>query len=705
MSQPQRSIRALLALTVLAGAAAPAVSQQRFTESTDVVVVEVPVQVLDKDGQPVRGLTAGDFEVYEGRKKLPVTGFNTVDLYAPGATPASARNVPPAARRHFLMLFDLSNSEPKSIVKARLAARGVLAALRPSDLVAVGTYSSQGPQLILGFTSDRQQIQAALETLGLPQLVDRTPDPLRLTLDRTLDEFATTTRAGLAGGAVEEAILDVARDNARDSDRADRSAQRAALRSMTRSLTDLARMMGNVQGRKYVVYLSEGFDASVLQGTSKADEQNDESLAVESGDIANVDSEKRFGSTSSANAIEAMLESFRRADCVIQAVDIGGLRDAGDPQGQHANGRDSLFQMAHGTGGDLFENFNDLSSAMGKMLERTGVTYVLAVQPENLQMDGAWHKIRVELKQGRGARVVHRDGFYAPRPYTMRSPLEKVLSAADQVMGGTESGSLRVSAMATSFRSGGDKAYVPVVLAVPGSGLLQGFQGPVLPVEIYVYALDETGGVHDYLTQTIGLDVVKVEPALRQNGLKFFGHLELAPGTYSLRALVRNGATGASGLRVVPLEVPAATQAGPALLPPLFPGALGQGLTLREQPHGEQTGAAYPFVLGGQPFLPSPLPSLAPGQELPLAVLGYNLGSGDLKLRFRVLGADGQEVGPAQVTVAGREAAGADGIERLRGTFRAPQLAPGEYQLRLTLTDASGQERSSAARFTLAPAP
>ncbi len=42
--------------------AAASLAAQTFTESTEVVVVEVPVQVV-RDGQPVRGLTAADFEV------------------------------------------------------------------------------------------------------------------------------------------------------------------------------------------------------------------------------------------------------------------------------------------------------------------------------------------------------------------------------------------------------------------------------------------------------------------------------------------------------------------------------------------------------------------------------------------------------------------------------------------------------------------
>ena len=99
-----------------------------------------------------------------------------------------------------------------------------------------------------------------------------------------------------------------------------------------------------------------------------------------------------------------MLEEFRRADCAIQSVDIGGLR-ARRPEVQRAGGRDSLFMMADGTGGELYENFNDLSAAMGQMLERTGVTYVLAFQPERSGADGAYHPLRVELRNAAAGRA------------------------------------------------------------------------------------------------------------------------------------------------------------------------------------------------------------------------------------------------------------------------------------------------------------
>src|SRR5260370_8523058 len=50
-----------------------------FSESTEVTVVQVPVQVV-RDGGPVQGLTAADFTVFHGRKHQNVTRLHVLDL-------------------------------------------------------------------------------------------------------------------------------------------------------------------------------------------------------------------------------------------------------------------------------------------------------------------------------------------------------------------------------------------------------------------------------------------------------------------------------------------------------------------------------------------------------------------------------------------------------------------------------------------------
>lgn len=696
-------------------------SQQTFSGATQVVVVEVPVQVV-KDGEPVRGLTANDFEVYDGRKKVPVTGFEMLDLAAPVGA-AGTPPVPVSARRHFLLLFDLSFSEPKSIVKARQAAQKVVNDLHPTDLVAVATYTSlQGPQLLLGFTPDRKQIAAAVETLGVPKLVDRSPDPLKLVYSQavanSLNEPASSAggRSGAgaeAQAAKEEALLDTLQTFATAAEHADRSAKAQMVQALTRSFSDLARLMAEVEGRKYVVYLSEGFDSSLVsgKGPSLAPESAEGAAPVqEIGDqsriLANTDasgSDAQYGDTRTQNAVEKMLESFRRADCVIQAVDIGGLR-AGNDQGlgSKGEGRESLFNMAKSTGGELFENFNDLSAAMGQMLRRTGVTYVLSFQPaDDVKPDGSFHKLRVELKNApRGARVVARPGYYAPLPYKQQPVQAKLLEAASGLMS-KDSGEIASSVLAAPFALGGAKAYVPVVIEVDGPSLLAGKQDAKLPVEVYIYALDQNGSIQDFLTQTVGLDLTKLESPLRQSGLKYFGHVDLPPGTYSLRTLVRNGTTGASSLRVTPLTVPAAGQA--SLLPALFQDAPGRWVPVRETPKAGQQ-LPYPFMLKNQPYIPASRPVLTPGQESRLVLEGYNLQPGDWKTQVQVMSADGKEMPGGAFKVVDKEGGGA-GPTRLLATFQPPALPPGNYSLRVTLTDGAGKAQTSTAPFAVGGAP
>ena len=481
---------------------------------------------------------------------------------------------------------------------------------------------------------------------------------------------------------------------------------------MTRSFSDLARLMAEVDGRKYVVYLSEGFDASLVSGKSNIVQQSAEFGidAPELGDdtriIAATDgtgSDAQFGDTHAQNAVEKMLEAFRRADCVIQAVDIGGLRAGNDQGGQRGDGRESLFNMAKSTGGELFENFNDLSAAMGQMLRRTGVTYVLSFQPEDVKPDGAFHKLRVELKNApRGSRVVARSGYYAPVPYKSQPPQVKLLETASDLMS-KDSGEIASSVLAAPLaapRNG--KAYVPVVIEVDGATLLAGKQDAKLPVEIYIYALDQNGSIQDFLTQTVGLDLTKLDSPLRQTGLKFFGHVDLPPGTYSLRTLVRNGTTGATGLKVSELKVPAYASGEAALLPAIFQEAPGRWVPVRENPKAGQAAPPYPFMLKDQPYIPSSRPVLTPGQDSRLVLVGYNLKPGDWKAHAQVMAADGKEMPGGAFKVVDKEVGSGNGPTRLLATFQPPAgLPPGNYSLRVTLTDGAGKAQTSNSPFAV----
>ncbi len=699
-----------------AGSAAP--DHAAFAGDTQVLAVEVPVQVV-RDGEPVRGLQAGDFQVWEGRRRLPVTGFEALDLASAGRR----SEAPAAARRHFLLLFDLAFSQPKAILKARRAAAGLLSHLHPTDLVAVATYSaSRGPQLVLGFTADRRQIDAALGSLGLFDLTASAADPLRLVLQEVLgvDNAATGGAPRLARDPLAEVVdpgvlarLELVTQPVED---ADRTALKTRVELFTRSFAELARQISAVEGRKYMVFLSEGFDVGLLQGTSDRERQEEMRENMLNGESWRDSSEERYGMTEVSNAVERMLEEFRRADCSIQAVDIGGLRAGADLGAPRLGGRDSLLVMARGTSGELYEGYNDLGVAMNQMLARTGVTYVLAVEPERppspaaagaaANAPGAFHRLRVELTRPvHGARLIYRAGYYPPKPYAERDPIEKLLTAANQVMSGEESDAVSTAVLAVPFRSGGEKAYVPVLIEIGGASLLAGPQPPSVPVEIYAYALDEVGAVHDFFTQTRGLDLARNGSQLRQGGVKFYGHLDLLPGDYSLRVLVRNAVNGVSGLHVVTLHVPAFGPEEAVLLPPLVPETPNRWLLVREQPRAEGGAAPeYPFLLRDQSFIPAAHPALAPGRDVRLVLTGYNLGPAPWKGEGEVIAADGREVPVGNLEIVDRKTGGEGKPDRAVATFRLPaDLKPGEYTLRIALKvgGAAGGTAANTLRFVV----
>src|SRR3954451_14982721 len=155
-------ILALAAASLLA-ISALAQSTSQPTSTINVHVIELPVTVLDGSGNPVRGLTASNFALYDEKKKQPITSFDSIDFAADA--PASAiAPINPAARRSFVLLFDLGFTSPRSMSRAQEGARRfVTESTGPRDLVAVCTVSpDRGYRFVTAFTTDRQLVASAI---------------------------------------------------------------------------------------------------------------------------------------------------------------------------------------------------------------------------------------------------------------------------------------------------------------------------------------------------------------------------------------------------------------------------------------------------------------------------------------------------------------------------------------------------------------
>ncbi len=723
---PLRTLLIAILLTLLAFV--PGMTgAQVFRESTSVVVVEVPVHVI-RDGKPVRGLTHEDFVVLDERKPQEIIGFDVVDLTAlssPSPAPAAGRSVAPparmpvAARRHFLLLFDLSFSRPDSVTDARDAALELVKeGLHPSDLVAVATYShGRGPQLLNGFTSDRPQVAAAIDSLGLTRRIEPLRDPLGLVFG-DLDDAGRAFGLGQgssgrgAGGRGRGDFAAAMMDFARKMEAQQQRQETQRISALTRSFSDLATLMAGVRGRKHVIYLSEGFDTSALFGTADVERTRRMSSASEEGRVWEIDSEERYGDTHAQNQLEQMFSAFRRADCTVQTVDVGGMqRIAGVESGSQrttertrttlAARHDSLAIIASATGGEFFRHFNNLSEAMGEVLERTGVTYVLAYQPEKIDLDGGYHRLKVKLKDSSKGRLVHRPGYYAPRPFGELSGEEQRLSTAELIVGGRDGGAIAATVFAAPFasrRAAG--AYVPMFFEIDGSSLVAAVPGRSLTADVYAYALDTDGRVRDFLGHTLAIDLEQVRPMLEQSGVKFYGHFDLTAGDYTLRVLARDRESGLYALESIGLTVPDFAAAEPALLPPLFVEAPGKWMMAREELAAGEERPAFPFMVGRQPFLPAARPVVRRGASVAVNLMAYHLGERP-EVEIRIRTALGAELSEPALAVTG-SVAGAAGQVAFEASFDTGLLDAGEYTLEITAEDpASGRRASSSGPFVV----
>jgi VWFA-related protein len=721
----RRDLRALVlaALGVLAAtatsaspAAEPAATEPpatpaagSFSGTAEVSVVEVPVQVV-RDGQPVRGLAAADFTVFSGKQRQPLLGFEVIDVGLVDATNAvaiSPIDVPVAGRRHFLFLFDLSTSDPHALGRAQDAALEVVhTALNPVDVAAVATYSpARGARVLLAFTSDRAQLELALSTLGSSELVEHRSDWLGLALgfakdkvkmaERTLpgsggDGPAAEARSAANQGrqmAQQELVRQIA-DAKEQEERGQNANEEQRAQNFTRSLRDLAELMQRLDGRKYVILLSEGFDSRVLLGDQRRAQRNLQTSDDDMNAILRTESERSFGSSKLQASFRRAIEEMRRADCLVHAIDIGrissGGRDVagelneaatGEPQAPlpTRRGEETLFTLANGTGGALYRNFNDVGSAMRKVLDVSSVTYLLTIPAPKGSPGEGFVPLRVEVRGAKASEVSARAGFYAtPTPLQQAATAERLRIGAE-VLEGRAGGAVRAAALGVPLPGGGGAC---AVIEVDGRSLLEGHVGDMASADVTVYAFDRAGTIHAVARQLVGLDLNVVGEKLRGAGFKLFAGLDLPAGEYQLRALVRNTISGRYGIAVAPLVVLPGAGARTTLAGAFVEPTAGGWLLVRETSSGRPL--SYPFTLGERVLVPAAAPHLRGGDSVTVWV---EAPAGTAALEGLVKRADGAVAASAPLQLGERAPDATAAAERLLATFSPANLPPGGYTL------------------------
>lgn len=521
--------------------------QPPVTFRVEVNYVEVDAIVTDQQGNFVRDLKQGDFQVLEDGKPQKVSIFSLVDipveraerpLFAPEAIEPDVRTNEReiSGRLYVLLLDDLHTHALRSQLVKNAARRFITQHMGANDIAAI-VYASGRTDAGQEFTNSKRALLASVDKFMGRKVGSAT-------LGR-IEEYYRTRDQRQPG------------DPINDPSDFERGYQ---ARVTLGTLKGVAEWMSGIRGRrKTLLFVSEGIDYDIY-------------------DIFNA----RYASTVLDEARDA-IAAATRANVSVYAIDPRGLTAMGDeiielsglpedptlglgPQSLQSELRlsqDSLRVLADETGGFAVVNRNDFATSFDRIVQESSSYYVLGYYPSNERRDGRFRKIEVRLTRP-GLRVRARKGYVAPRGRTPEPPradatAETSAAVRDALNSPLPISGLTIRASATAVKSAAPNAAVILTMQVDGTDLtFSERDGRFFDVlELSYFAADHNGKIRGGDRSELKLELKpETYKAVTQNGIRVVSKVELPPGRYQFRIGARETGAGRVGTVHYDLEVP-----------------------------------------------------------------------------------------------------------------------------------------------------
>jgi VWFA-related protein len=466
-----------------------------FRAATD--LVQLDVSVLDRQGLPVRGLTAADFTVVEAGVSQPVTTFAEIEV--PTWTSGNAawtREVGPdvvsnraTTRRAVVIVMDDFNTRWGTAATRTAKEIGLAAIdeLGPSDLAAVVYVLSrrQGQE----FTVDRARLRAAVERFapsGIPPQPESRFSASRPGAGLTIP--AQLNRANSSGACMPNCVVQALRNAA-----------------------ELLEAWPGV--RKNIILIGPGRFVPTLDTLE---------LQVE------------------GDPLREALAAMQRANVTVYEVDPHGLEVEFRPSIDFALYADS-------TGGRSIASTNAPADMIPQVFRENSSYYLLGFQPTNIARDGRFRRLEVRVNRP-DVTVRTRAGYFAPSERPAAPATEPPATVEQALSGGLPSGdwplSLTAVPFATPERPG---AAVAVVARADLGADLDASE----PIELVAVAFDTRWRQAATAMGRFDPPADRTLPAAEM-GLR----LDLAPGRYEIRVAVSSASSDRKGSVYTSITVP-----------------------------------------------------------------------------------------------------------------------------------------------------
>ena len=343
-------------------------------------LVELDVSVLDKHRKPVRGLTKGDFTVFEDGKPQTISVFEPVDVpdalpppveWMRDVTPDVTTNDAKVTRLWVLAIDDaMIPTDPWFIKATRKIVTDIIDKFGPEDLATiVFTADSRKAQ---DFTNDRTKLLA------------------------TLDQFNPGFASWKQGANNRIPPVD------------------GDLHFMIGSVATVLNVMDTLvavpHSRKALIWVTPGvpYDFEVAASPIKAPNYETGGGLIVSGQDAHLRIEY---------LTKQIFETARRGNVPVFPIDpggLGGLAGIAVPA-KIPRAMDHMLMTAANTGGHAIVNTNDFTPGINSIFEENKSYYLIGYNPTNTRTDGTVRRLEVKVNR-EDVEVRTKSEYFAPKP-------------------------------------------------------------------------------------------------------------------------------------------------------------------------------------------------------------------------------------------------------------------------------------------------
>jgi VWFA-related protein len=532
-------------------------SQGNGTITSSSELVLVPAVITDKSGAHIAGMKKEDFLIKQDGKPQPIAIFEEVTtsstrIHRSNGEQGTFSNLEPGASEYHrlsIIVLDLLNTPFVDQAGARAALLKFLnEAADSGEPMCLLALTSSGLSLLHDFTQDPKTLAAALNQAKVSSAA--------------MNREAVTDPHHPTSGALAAIITFLIRSNM-DSEAQLTSLQNKTAAAITvQALQQIAKAFRGLPGKKSLLWASSGFPFSLSPSSSPSSVLYTPDNPVHARDEMQTEYDNLWRLMNDAQ-IAIYSVDLRSPSSTFMAT--GGVRpsDTGDPQfdsdalarDQAEDTRNTLQAFAENTGGRAFLGGGNLIQAFQQAVHDDTRYYMLGYYVNRASAKPGWHQITLAIR-AKGARARYRNGFFLNQDTTTATAKQNIQLALNSPFNYTGVPiSVTWSGQEPSKASGKMKMSFDLVMP-PEFASIDELDGNHVVVDIAVAARDATGNVLANLSQRI--DVHLKTDGLEQiqhNGMTYRNGLQLPPGDYNVRFVVRDALGNRMGSVAAPVRV------------------------------------------------------------------------------------------------------------------------------------------------------